>query len=108
MNGKPWVRADIALLRYYARMQPVAAIARMLGRSEAAVYCRAHKLGIRLHKRGPASKYGDAIAREALRRYYTGGESQQQIADALGIPRGSVARWVNGTQRPHLRKEFVR
>lgn len=108
MNGNPWRAADIALLRYHARRgAKVALIAKMLGRSLTAVYDKASQLDIRLNRRGPAPKFGDDVALEAVRRYFEGGETQQAIASDLGISRGNVQKWCNGTERPHLREKFV-
>jgi DNA-directed RNA polymerase specialized sigma24 family protein len=42
-----------------------------------------------------------------LRRYFVEGQSVQGIADALGVPRGSVTMWTAGRSRPHLYREFV-
>lgn len=105
-----WDRGDYALLKRYAATHTAAAIARMLGRTRMAVHQRASLLHIRMLKAGVRSgtwKHSDATARDAVRRYFAGSESQQKIADALGIPRGTLGAWINGTGRPYLRKEFV-
>lgn len=105
---KAWDREDLALLRYHAAQQtPVADIAKMLGRTVASVYDAAQSRGISLGKRGPERKYSDDLARAAVRRYFSGSETQQAIADDLGIPVGLLTNWINGHWRPHLRKEVM-
>lgn len=106
-----WQRSDIAMLRMYAPTHSATQIAAMLGRSRQAVYCKACELAIPLLKDGDHDvrrKYSDDVAREAVRRYFEGSESQRVIADSMGISLGNVNKWCLGTERPYLRKEFVK
>jgi predicted DNA-binding protein YlxM (UPF0122 family) len=110
MHRRRWTAQEEHYLRLYAARYTAAEIARRFRRKEKAIYKRANRLGIYLLKRGeasPFSPYSDDDVREMLRRYFVEGQSVQGIADALGVPRGSVTMWTAGRSRPHLYREFI-
>lgn len=105
-----WSAPEERMLRVHAKRYTAAQIAYRYGRTEFAIKEKARKLGIPLRKHGemsPGRKHSDAVAREALRRYFRDGQKVKDIAVALGIPWGTVTGWTCGRERPHLYREFV-
>lgn len=100
---------EIGLIERLAGTHTVKQVAEMLGRTHGSVNAAAQRLGIRFRRSGGMSKkakYGDDVAREALRRFRDG-ETAREIAESMGIPRGTVLQWTSGWQRGYLYEEVM-
>lgn len=108
---RPWSAAEEQRLAALAPRLTAARIAHLLKRTRHAVTARAVLLGVRFRKRGALHhnyRHSDAVAREALRRYFREGQTVKRIAADLGIPWQTVVSYTSGQERPHLREEFMR
>lgn len=101
---KPWVRAEIMVIRQCAGTMTVERIGELIGRTGSAVRTKARELGIKLYLRG---KYHQSVKYEAddvrmSRDLHEAGLRAGEIAEKLEIPEGAVKQFIYFERRTQL------
>lgn len=93
---KPWVRAEIMIMRQCAGRMTVAAIGQLFGRTGAAVRTKARELHISMRLCGDhhqSARYRQTDI-ELARELHCAGLRVQDIAEKLELPYGAVKQYV--------------
>jgi len=101
-TSRRWEPDEDGIIRRYAHTHTARQMQAMLPwRSEIAILSHARYIGVRLRKTGaasPACKHPDAVVRQA-HELRSQGLYSSEIAAMIGVPQGTVDRWVLGYSR---------